>query len=67
MLRINTPDETRLVGSSPAHGLLDVVRDIALSRAALLDDLRAALLRGDEAAALEVARVFCGLRPERKH
>lgn len=48
-----------------ADGLLDAIAEVASERTRILKSMRAALLRGDDAEALERARELTGLPPKR--
>ena len=65
-----TPEETAhfdRVFEDPAlpERLAPVIREIAEERTRILESMRSALLRGDDAEALERAREFTGLPPKR--
>ena len=53
-------------GVSVAGGLIDTVIEIGQERARIMEAMRAALLRGDDAEALERARELTGLPLKKK-
>ena len=51
--------------ASASGGLVDVLIEIGQERARILDAMKEALVRGDDAKALEYARELAGLRTKR--
>jgi hypothetical protein len=52
--------------ASASSGLLDVILDIGRERQQIMEEMKAALLRGDDEGALDRAREFTG-DPQRVH
>jgi hypothetical protein len=48
-------------GSFPVTGLVDAILEVSRQRKAILDQVRSALLSGNDAEALRFARKLCGL------
>ena len=48
-------------GSLPVTGLVDAILEVSRQRKAILDQVRSALLSGNDAEALRFARELCGL------
>lgn len=46
-----------------SEGVLDAILEVSRRQAAALETMRTALEQGDEAAALEQAKVLAGLKP----
>lgn len=58
-----TPTRIELKGKD--DGVIDAIIKIARERTEILESMRAALLRGDDAEALERARELTGLPPKK--